>query len=135
MKPSKSIPLAVTVVIIAVASIIAPIAITESWFSDEDSADITITLAVLKIEKIGNGNTIESTEYWDGNSVKTLDSGKYKLSPAVQGSSINVYYKNPSSHDIMLMNISDSIALELDVSESTQAFISLSQEALNQVSQ
>ena len=133
MKPSKSIPLAVTVVIIAVASIIAPIAITESWFSDEDSADITISVSVLKIEKIGDDESVESTEFWNGNSVKTLEPGKYNLSPAISGASVTIYINDPSK--VNPSNSSFVITGPIDLTVNETVNITLSQEALNQVSQ
>ena len=133
MKPSKSIPLAVTVVIIAIASIIAPIAITESWFSDEESADITISVSVLKIEKIGDDESVESTELWNGNSVKTLEPGKYKLSPAILGAPVTIHINDSSKVDPS--NSSFVITGSIDLTVNETVIISLSQEAFNQVSQ
>ena len=113
MKPSKSIPLAVTAVIIAIASILAPIAITESWFSDEESADITISVSVLKIETIIEGNTTE-TFYWNGTETYELNSGSYKLSPAISGATVRIYIDSPNN-----CNISESsIESPYDITDS-----------------
>lgn len=132
MKPSKSIPLAVTVVIIAVASILAPIAITESWFSDEESAEITISVSVLKIEKTVEGNTSE-TSYWNGIGIYELQAGSYILSPVKIGATVTIYIDDPNNCSISGLligppyDITDSVTLT--VTETVK--ISLSQEALN----
>ena len=132
MKPSKSIPLAVTVVIIAVASILAPIAITESWFSDEESADITISVSVLKIENINGNESVVSTQYWNGTETYELQPGLYKLSPAVSGATVTIYVNDSSK--VNPSNSSFVITGPIDLTVNETVNISLSQEALNQVS-
>lgn len=135
MKPSKSIPLAVTVVIIAVASILAPIAITESWFSDEESADITISVPLLKIEANVDDNTTVS--YWDGTGTYELQSDSYILSPIKTGATVKIYIDNPSNCNISgsLIESPYDITGSVTLNVTGIVKISLSQEALNQVSQ
>lgn len=135
MKPSKSIPLAITVVIIAVASIIAPIAITESWFSDEESADITISVSVLKIEKTLIDNTTE-TYYWNGTDTYELFPGIYDISPSISGSTVTVYIDNPNNCTISELPVNSQIEIKNSVTLNVTGTvkISLSQEAFNQAS-